>query len=150
MFFLPKICSWLLNSNWSTAFHHHLAISSNAPSIIFHKSLPKWSHFETVNCGVLNRKNSIIALCKNGNIVLKNLQHVFWQSSQIRMSYYLDIGKLNLLNQKIYGPKTKFRKSLFWALLFFLNLKLKSFNSISLSFGKTIKRPLNNFSQMST
>ena len=27
------------------------------------------------------KKNSLIALCQNGNIVMKNFQHLFWQSS---------------------------------------------------------------------
>ena len=49
---------------------------------------------------------------------------------------------------QIYGPKTKLEKILFWAKIIFLTLKLKLVNSIFFfSFGKTVKRPINNFSQ---
>ena len=46
------------------------------------------------------QKNTLIALCQNGAIVVKNLQNIFWQSGQIRLSYYFNIG---------YGPNIKFR-----------------------------------------
>ena len=49
-----------------------------------------------------------------GNIVVKNFEHVFRQSAQIRVSYYLDIGEF-FYTKKFYGPKTKFGKIVFWA-----------------------------------
>ena len=58
--------------------------------------------------------------------------------------YYLDIGN----TQKFYAPKTKFRKIIFWASNFFLTLVLKSFNSNSSSFGKTVKPPINYLSRL--
>ena len=40
-----------------------------------------------------NFKWSLSAPGQIGNIVVKNFQYVFRQSAQIRVSYYLDIGK---------------------------------------------------------
>ena len=40
-----------------------------------------------------NFKYTLSAPGQIGNIVVKNFQHVFRQSAQIRVSYYLDIGK---------------------------------------------------------
>ena len=45
------------------------------------------------------------------------------------------------------GPKTKFGKIVFRAQFLFLTLKLQSVNSISLSFGKPVKRIINHFSR---
>ena len=93
---------------------------------------------------VPNRKNPLSIPGQIGNIVVQNFQHVFRQLGQIRVSYYLDIG--NFFYQRLfYGPKTKFGKIVFWAQIFFLTLELKSVNSISSSFGKTVKRPINHF-----
>ena len=83
----------------------------------------------------------------NGNIAVKNFQHVFGQLSQIRVSYFFDIG--NFFTKKI-SQKNKFGKIIFCANNFFLTLKLKSVNSISSSFDKTVKRPINYFSQTFT
>ena len=53
------------------------------------------------------------------------------------------------IQQIFYGPKTKFWKIVFWAQKIFLTMELKSVNSISSSFGKTVKRPINHFSRTS-
>ena len=49
--------------------------------------------------------------------------------------------------KKNHGQKNKFGKIIFCAKIFFLTLKLKSVNSISSSFDKTVKGPINYFSQ---
>ena len=67
-----------------------------------------------------------------------------WKSSNTFFDYranYLDIGNLFYQN-KIYDLKTKFWKIIFGPKIFFLNLELKSVNSISSSFGKSLKRPI--------
>ena len=83
----------------------------------------------------------------NGNILVKNFQHIFRQSNQIRVSYYLDICNFLYKKKKIHGPKTKFGKIVFWAYNFFLTVALKSVNSNSSAFAKTVKRPINYFSR---
>ena len=95
---------------------------------------------------IANFKHSLSAPGQIGNIVVKNFQHVFRQLAQIRVSYYLNIGNFYCTN-KFYGQKTKFGIFVFWALIFFLTLELKSVKSISSSFGKTVKRPINYFSR---
>ena len=60
------------------------------------------------------KKNSLSATDQIGNIVVKNFQHVFRQSAQIRLSYFLDIGDF-FCTKKFYGQKTKFGKIVFWA-----------------------------------
>ena len=82
----------------------------------------------------------------NGNILVKNFQHVFRQLGQIKVSYYLDIGNF-FYTKNVHDPKTKFGKIFFWAKKCFLTLELKSVNSNSSSFGKRVKRPINYFSQ---
>ena len=86
-------------------------------------------------------KNPPITLC---NIVVKNLQHVFWQSAKIRVIYYLDKGNFTTINSR---PQYQIWGTCFWDLTFFLSLELKLVNSISSSFGKKHKRPINYFSQ---
>ena len=49
---------------------------------------------------------------------MQNFQHVFRQSSQIRVSYYLDIGDF-FYTKKFYGPKTKIWGNRFLGLKFF-------------------------------
>jgi hypothetical protein len=53
-----------------------------------------------------NFRHSLSIPGQIGNIVMKNFQHVFRQSAQIRVSYYLDIGKF-FCTKKFYGPKTQ-------------------------------------------
>ena len=60
------------------------------------------------------KKNSLLALCQNGNIVVQNLQHVFRQLGRIRVSYYFDISNF-FLPKTNHSPKTKFGKIVFWA-----------------------------------
>jgi len=91
-----------------------------------------------------NLKNSLSVPGQIGNIFVKNYLHIFRQSGQIRVSYYLDIGNF-FYQKKFDGPKTKFGKIVFWASIFFLTLELKSVKSISSSFAKTLKRPINYF-----
>ena len=58
------------------------------------------------------------------------------------MSYYLDIGSF-FFTKKIW-------ENSFFVLKIFLTLELKSVNSISSSFSKMFKYPINYFSQIST
>ena len=53
-----------------------------------------------------------------GNIVVTNFQYVFRQSAQIRVSYYLDIGKF-FYTKNFYGPKTQIWENRFLGLKFF-------------------------------
>ena len=94
-------------------------------------------------------KNSLLTAFSNGNIFVKNFQHVFRHLGIMRVSYYFDIGKF-FYTKIFHGPKNKFGKIIFWAYNFFLTLAFKSVNSNSSSFGKTVKRPINYFSQTST
>ena len=92
-------------------------------------------------------KNSLLTAFANGNIFVKNFQHVFRHLGIMRVSYYFDIGKF-FYTKIFHGPKTKFGKIIFWAYNFFLTLAFKSVNSNSSSFGKTVKRPINYFSRL--
>ena len=65
-----------------------------------------------------NFRHSLSIPGQIGNIVMKNFQHVFRQSAQIRVSYYLDIGKF-FCTKKFYGPKTKIWENRFLGLNFF-------------------------------
>ena len=96
-------------------------------------------------------KNSLSILGKTGNIFVKHFLHIFpfRRSCQKSLSYYLDLVKF-LTTTKNYGPTTKFCKLFCGPKTNFLTLNLKSFTSISSSFGKTVKRPINYFSQTST
>ena len=68
-----------------------------------------------------NFKYTLSAPGQIGNIVVTNLQYVFRQSAQIRVSYYLDIGNF-FCTKNFYGPKTKFGKIVFLGLKFFPDL----------------------------
>ena len=65
-----------------------------------------------------NFKYTLSAPGQIGNIVVKNFQHVFRQSAQIRVSYYLDIGKF-FCAKKFYGQKTQIWENRFLGLKFF-------------------------------
>ena len=54
----------------------------------------------------------------NGNIFVKNFQHVFRQSDQIRVSYYLDIGNF-FLTKKILRSENQIWENRFLGLKFF-------------------------------
>ena len=60
-----------------------------------------------------NFKYSLSAPGQIGNIVVKNFQYVFRQSAQIRVSYYLDIGKF-FYTKNFKAQKRKFGKIVFW------------------------------------
>jgi hypothetical protein len=63
-------------------------------------------------------KNSLSVPGQIGNIGVKNFQHVFRQSGQIRVSFYLHICNF-FYTKNFHGPKTKFGKIGFLGLKFF-------------------------------
>jgi len=65
-----------------------------------------------------NLKNSLSVPGQIGNIFVTNFQHVFRQSGQIRVSYYLDIGNF-FYQKKFYGPKNQILENRFLGLTFF-------------------------------
>ena len=65
-----------------------------------------------------NFKYTLSAPGQIGNIFVTNFQYVFRQSAQIRVSYYLDIGKF-FYTKKFHGPKTQIWENRFLGLKFF-------------------------------
>jgi len=61
-----------------------------------------------------NFKYTLSVTGQIGNIVVKNFQHVFRQSAQIRVSYFLDIGYF-FAQKNFTAQKRKFGKIVFWA-----------------------------------
>ena len=102
---------------WAQICQQHIFIiwqDGQTPHQSFFTNVSPNGHWESVDIWVPNRKNSLSVPGQIGNIVVKNFQHVFRQSAQIRMSYYLDIGNF-FCTKKFYSPKTKFGKIIFWA-----------------------------------
>ena len=65
-----------------------------------------------------NFKYTLSAPGQIGNIFVTNFQYVFRQSAQIRVSYYLDIGKF-FYTKKFHGPKMQIWENRFLGLNFF-------------------------------
>ena len=102
LFLGPYICFWLWKSNPSTAFLHYILSRSNAPSIIFHKHWPKWSHWESVDFGVPNSKKKLTFCTRpNWQYFWKNFQYLFEMFPNLLK---LQFGYLELL----------FTKNLLW------------------------------------
>ena len=62
----------------------------------------------------------------DANIIVKNFQKVFWQSAQIRVSYYLDIGNFFLPKNVLRSKNQNFERKIIRAWTNFLTFELKS------------------------
>ena len=65
----------------------------------------------------------------------------WYRSYRINPSYYSNIGNF-VYQKRIYGPQNQTLENCFLCIPIFPDFKLKSVNSISSAFGKTVNAPL--------